>query len=138
MWGQVNRIICVQVWQLRGRYPNRNYPKIFKDETVGAEAKKLFDDATEMLQVRILSLASLCPHPGGDWIVTTFYDSPKLLYNQSINVEDRSCQVLQMASCWSRNGASALQHFSKFFELNNVIALSSRPASHGKDKSTLV
>jgi hypothetical protein len=24
-----------QVWQLRGRYPNRGYPKIFKDETVG-------------------------------------------------------------------------------------------------------
>lgn len=30
---------------MRGRYPNRGYPKIFQDETVGAEAKKLFDDA---------------------------------------------------------------------------------------------
>ena len=30
-----------QVWQLRGRYPNRGFPKIFNDETVGAEAKKL-------------------------------------------------------------------------------------------------
>ncbi|KAJ3393341.1 hypothetical protein HDU84_002136 [Entophlyctis sp. JEL0112] len=39
-----------QTWQLRGKYPNRGYPKIFKDETVGAEAKKLFDDANEMLQ----------------------------------------------------------------------------------------
>ena len=44
---------CMQVWQLRGRYPNRNYPKIFNDEAVGAEAKKLFDNAQEMLQVRI-------------------------------------------------------------------------------------
>ena len=25
---------CVQVWQLRGRYPNRGYPKIFDDKTV--------------------------------------------------------------------------------------------------------
>ena len=41
-----------QVWQLRGRYPNRGYPKIFNDETVGAEAKKLFDEAQAMLQVR--------------------------------------------------------------------------------------
>jgi len=41
----------VQVWQLRGRYPNRNYPKIFNDEAVGSEAKKLFDDATKMLDV---------------------------------------------------------------------------------------
>eukprot|EP00271_Cylindrocystis_brebissonii_P011914 TRINITY_DN29938_c0_g1_i1.p1 TRINITY_DN29938_c0_g1~~TRINITY_DN29938_c0_g1_i1.p1 ORF type:complete len:1454 (-),score=303.88 TRINITY_DN29938_c0_g1_i1:1055-5416(-) len=38
-----------QVWQLRGRYPNRGYPKIFNDETVGAEARKLFDEAQAML-----------------------------------------------------------------------------------------
>ena len=43
-----------QVWQLRGRYPNRNYPKIFNDQAVGAEAKKLFDDAQQMLKVRAL------------------------------------------------------------------------------------
>ncbi|KAI8924169.1 methionine synthase-like protein [Entophlyctis helioformis] len=39
-----------QTWQLRGKYPNRGYPKIFNDETVGVEAKKLFDDAQAMLQ----------------------------------------------------------------------------------------
>jgi len=38
-----------QVWQLRGKYPNRGFPKIFKDETVGGEAKKLHNDALEML-----------------------------------------------------------------------------------------
>lgn len=38
-----------QTWQLRGKYPNRNYPKIFNDETVGPEAKKLFDEAQVML-----------------------------------------------------------------------------------------
>jgi 5-methyltetrahydrofolate--homocysteine methyltransferase len=39
-----------QTWELRGRYPNRGYPKIFNDEAVGAEAKKLFDDAQAMLK----------------------------------------------------------------------------------------
>jgi 5-methyltetrahydrofolate--homocysteine methyltransferase len=39
-----------QVWQLRGRYPNRGYPKIFNDDAVGAEAKRLFDEAQVMLQ----------------------------------------------------------------------------------------
>ena len=39
-----------QVWQLRGRYPNRGYPKIFNDETVGAEAKKLYEEAQRMLK----------------------------------------------------------------------------------------
>jgi len=38
-----------QTWELRGRYPNRGYPKIFNDQTVGKEAKKLFDDAQTMM-----------------------------------------------------------------------------------------
>jgi 5-methyltetrahydrofolate--homocysteine methyltransferase len=38
-----------QTWELRGRYPNRGYPKIFNDETVGGEAKKLFDDANKLM-----------------------------------------------------------------------------------------
>ena len=38
------------VWQLRGKYPNRGYPKIFKDKQVGAEAKRLFDEAQAMLE----------------------------------------------------------------------------------------
>lgn len=39
-----------QTWELRGRYPNRGYPKIFNDEHVGEEAKKLFADAQAMLK----------------------------------------------------------------------------------------
>jgi 5-methyltetrahydrofolate--homocysteine methyltransferase len=39
-----------QTWELRGRYPNRGYPKIFNDERVGEEAKKLHNDATKMLE----------------------------------------------------------------------------------------
>jgi len=38
------------VWQLRGKYPNSRFPKIFNDETVGKEAEKLFKDAQEMLE----------------------------------------------------------------------------------------
>jgi 5-methyltetrahydrofolate--homocysteine methyltransferase len=38
-----------QVYQLRGKYPNRDYPAIFNDERVGEEAKKLFNEAKEML-----------------------------------------------------------------------------------------
>merc|ERR1719379_1483715 len=42
-----------QVWQLRGKFPNRDYPKIFNDPRVGAEAKKLFDEAQVMLKEMI-------------------------------------------------------------------------------------
>ena len=38
-----------EVWQLRGKYPNRAYPKIFDDETVGSQAKKVFEEAQAML-----------------------------------------------------------------------------------------
>jgi len=37
------------VWQLRGKYPNSRYPKIFNDKDVGEEAQKVFDDAQFML-----------------------------------------------------------------------------------------
>jgi len=37
------------VWQLRGKYPNRNYPKLFEDETVGTEAKKVFEEGQVLL-----------------------------------------------------------------------------------------
>ena len=37
-------------WQLRGKYPNSRYPKIFEDKTVGEEARKLFEDAKKMLR----------------------------------------------------------------------------------------
>ncbi|TSL04190.1 Methionine synthase [Bagarius yarrelli] len=37
------------VWQLRGKYPNRGYPKIFNDKTVGEEARRVFDDALRLL-----------------------------------------------------------------------------------------
>ena len=38
-----------QTWELRGRYPNRGYPKIFNDERVGDKAKELFEEANEMI-----------------------------------------------------------------------------------------
>ncbi|XP_051523828.1 methionine synthase isoform X2 [Myxocyprinus asiaticus] len=37
------------IWQLRGKYPNRGYPKIFKDKTVGEEARRVHDDALKLL-----------------------------------------------------------------------------------------
>merc|ERR550537_700265 len=37
------------VYCLKGKYPNKNYPKIFNDKTVGEEAKKIYDEANKML-----------------------------------------------------------------------------------------
>jgi 5-methyltetrahydrofolate--homocysteine methyltransferase len=35
---------------LRGNYKNRGFPKIFDDENVGNEAKKLYDDANKLIE----------------------------------------------------------------------------------------
>jgi 5-methyltetrahydrofolate--homocysteine methyltransferase len=48
-----------QTWEIRGRYPNRGFPKIFNDDKVGVEAKKLHDDATNMIK-EIVANKSMC------------------------------------------------------------------------------
>ena len=42
-----------QTWELRGRYSNHGYPKIFNNKAVGSEAKKLFDDALAVTKIII-------------------------------------------------------------------------------------
>ncbi|XP_066473295.1 methionine synthase isoform X2 [Tiliqua scincoides] len=42
------------VWQLRGKYPNRGFPKIFNDKAVGEEAKKVYDEAQNLLNTLIV------------------------------------------------------------------------------------
>lgn len=39
-----------QTWQIRGRYPNRGYPKVFNCPDVGDQARQLFDDAQKLLK----------------------------------------------------------------------------------------
>ncbi|KAJ1663482.1 hypothetical protein IW140_001172 [Coemansia sp. RSA 1813] len=66
-----------QVWQLRGKYPNRGYPKLFNDATVGEEARRIFDEAQVMLHdlikkrhIRASAIVSILPaNAKGDDIV---------------------------------------------------------------------
>lgn len=39
-----------QIWELRGEYRTRGYPRIFEDAKVGAEARKVFDEGQAMLK----------------------------------------------------------------------------------------
>jgi 5-methyltetrahydrofolate--homocysteine methyltransferase len=38
------------VFGIRGKYPNKSFPKIFLDETVGDQAKTLYEDANKILK----------------------------------------------------------------------------------------
>ncbi|KAJ2083871.1 hypothetical protein H4R24_000523 [Coemansia sp. RSA 988] len=65
------------VWQLRGKYPNRGYPKLFNDKTVGEEARRVFDEAQTMLhdlidnqRIRAEAIVSILPaNSKGDDII---------------------------------------------------------------------
>merc|ERR1719197_2030940 len=49
------------LYNLRGKYPNKGYPKIFNDETCGAMAKQMFDEANEMMD-NVISAGSIEAH----------------------------------------------------------------------------
>ncbi|KAH7621904.1 hypothetical protein Ndes2526B_g02717 [Nannochloris sp. 'desiccata'] len=75
-----------QVWQLRGRYPNRGYPKIFNDDTVGPEAKKLFDEAQAMLKEIIDSKALRLVGVVGLFPANTVGDDIEIYEDETRNV----------------------------------------------------
>jgi cobalamin-dependent methionine synthase I/methionine synthase I (cobalamin-dependent) len=64
-------------WQLRGRFPNRGYPKIFSDADVGQQARELFNEAQAMLadivkhkKLRARAVVGFWPaHGSGDDVV---------------------------------------------------------------------
>ncbi|KAF1371435.1 hypothetical protein PFLUV_G00278350 [Perca fluviatilis] len=65
-WLSLPRPVCPQFLgtrALRGKYPNRGYPKIFNDKTVGSEARRVFDEAQRLLN-QMIDSGSL---KGGAW-----------------------------------------------------------------------
>ena len=50
LFDYIDWIPFFSVWELRGKYPNRRFPAIFNDANVGATAKKLYEEAKDMLQ----------------------------------------------------------------------------------------
>ena len=42
------------LWNLRGKYPNRSYPKIFNDASIGEQAKNIFDEAMQLIKNEVI------------------------------------------------------------------------------------
>lgn len=63
------------LWNIKGKYPNRSFPKIFNDERAGEQARKLYEEALALIKLhgRALSLlAAVAFYPAaakGDDIV---------------------------------------------------------------------
>jgi len=72
-----------QVYQLRGKFPNRDYPKIFNDERVGAEAQKLFDEAQEMLAEIVKEGTLKCSCVIGIWPANSVGDDIEMYEDET-------------------------------------------------------
>jgi len=92
-----------QTWELRGRYPNRGYPKIFQDEAVGSEAKKLFDDAIALMNEIIANKSMRLKGVSGLFPANRTEDGEDvLIYSSEEDREagkplDRFCMLRQQA-----------------------------------------
>jgi len=92
-----------QTWELRGRYPNRGYPKIFDDEHVGSEAKKLFNDAQALMNeiiadksMNLKGVVGLFPaNRTNDGEDVNIYESEEA--REAGNPLDTFCMLLQQA-----------------------------------------
>ena len=49
------------LYNLRGKYPNKGYPKIFNDPTCGEMAKQMFEEANEMMD-KVIAAGSIEAH----------------------------------------------------------------------------
>ncbi|XP_003215894.2 methionine synthase isoform X1 [Anolis carolinensis] len=74
------------VWQLRGRYPNRGFPKIFNDKTVGDEAKKVYNEAQNLLRILIAEKKLTAKGLVGFWPARSVQDDI-YLYDTDDDVE---------------------------------------------------
>ncbi|TRY59423.1 hypothetical protein DNTS_004322 [Danionella cerebrum] len=71
------------VWQLRGKYPNRGYPKIFQDKTVGPEASRVHADALALLY-HVMASGALQPRGiVGFWPARSHGDDIQLFEDDS-------------------------------------------------------
>eukprot|EP00397_Hematodinium_sp_SG-2012_P000413 GEMP01000413.1.p1 GENE.GEMP01000413.1~~GEMP01000413.1.p1 ORF type:complete len:1999 (+),score=489.35 GEMP01000413.1:45-5999(+) len=71
------------VYQLRGKYPNRDYPRIFKDDHVGSEAKKLHVEANELLDMLVKTKAVQCMGVVGIWPANSVGDDIEIYADES-------------------------------------------------------
>jgi len=68
---------------LRGKYPNRDYPAIFRDERVGEEAKKLYAEAKEMLAWIVKEGLLQCTGVVGIWPANSVGDDVEVYDSES-------------------------------------------------------
>ena len=94
-------------WELRGKYP-----KIFQDDVVGTEAKKLFDDANKMLFDCITQGRLVANAIYGFWPAASDGDDVVLYTDESRSVEFRRFHFLRQQ--WERKGQTDFRSLADY------------------------
>ncbi|XP_054837153.1 methionine synthase [Eublepharis macularius] len=88
------------VWQLRGKYPNRGFPKIFNDKAVGEEAKKVYNDAQILLKTLITQKKFKAKGLVGFWPARSVQDDIYLYTDEELQSSEpiaKFCGLRQQA-----------------------------------------
>ena len=104
-----------QTWELKGKYP-----RIFEDPQFGEAARKLFDDAQELLQRIIDEKLLTARGVYGFWPAASQSDDI-IIYTDDSRAEEK-CRFHTLRQQWERKGQD------KFFSLADFIA----PADSGR------
>jgi 5-methyltetrahydrofolate--homocysteine methyltransferase len=96
-----------QTWELKGKYP-----RIFEDETVGSEAKKLFDDAQRLLQQIIANKQLTANAVYGFWPAASDGDDIVLYTDDTRQTELTRFHTLRQQ--WQRVGQECYRALSDY------------------------
>ncbi len=94
-------------WELRGKYP-----KIFEDEHVGVEAKRLFDDAQEMLDTLITQKLLTAKAVYGFFPAASEGDDIVVYADESRSSE--RCRFHALRQQWERKGQSDFRSLADY------------------------
>jgi 5-methyltetrahydrofolate--homocysteine methyltransferase len=96
-----------QTWELKGKYP-----RIFEDEYVGAEAKRLFDDAQTLLDEIIKDKLFTARGIYGFWPAASNGDDI-LIYTDEQRTKER-CRFHGLRQQWERKGQDTFYSLADF------------------------
>lgn len=96
-----------QTWELRGKYP-----AIFEDQVVGEEAKRLFDDANEMLD-RVIAEKSLTARGVYGFFPAATDGEDIVVYTDDSRTAER-CRLHALRQQWERKGQADFRSLSDY------------------------
>ena len=97
-----------QTWELKGKYP-----RIFEDPAVGAEARRLFDDARELLE-RIVSENLLTARGVYGFFPANSVGEDIVVYTPTIHATKERARFHGLRQQWRRKGQEVFYSLADF------------------------